>query len=280
MMSALVMTAQSASAWDLPLDVDVIKIYFNHNTGSEASDGITIQEDKTTIAAPEWYPAASKNEESAFLKSVNTPTVKAEFYANDIAQQGYYGVTVYADKKSGEGTWELSESSMTFSPGGGSGQVSFITDPNNDQDETVGKWTFTWEWKVTEVDEESVSPFSIGESTHTYYNTYASPSSPMDTTWVEVLDYACVWAQGEDTLAGAATEVAAGIYNNENLEYVKPAQYTGENGFNLTGFYLLFNPVIRMLIVTTVQIHSVSFQMQSVVQLKHYVVKGLLQPIR
>ena len=236
------MMAESVLAWSLPLDVDVVKIHFNHNTGSTSSDGITIQEDETTIVAPEWYPLSSKNEESAYLKTVTSPTVKAEFYANDIGQQGYSSVRIYAHASSG---WALSESNVTF-PGGGSGQVSFGTSASFPQASTVGKWTITWTWKVVKIDGGSVTPFSVGTSTHTFYNVLDTPEAPMTVPWVEVLDYACDWAQGETTEVNALTEITEGINamgdtdGDINYDVNGQAQYTSMinyEDFDLTDFF-------------------------------------------
>jgi hypothetical protein len=227
-----------ALEWDLPLDIDLIKVHFNHNIDSTASDGITIQKNKTVITSPEYYPAASKYDECAYLMSVTAPTVKAEFFAADWSQQLYSYVTIYADKSGGEGDWELAETNVAFASEP-SGQVSFNTNGSYPQASTVGKWSFTWSWYITKINGTPVdTPFVIGTSSHTYYNTYSTPNAPMTVPWVEVLNYSCEWAQGETTVVGAATDVAAGIYNAGNMEYDEEysAHYTDHEGFDLSGF--------------------------------------------
>jgi len=231
------MMAESVLAWSLPLDIDVVKIHFNHNAGSTSSDGITIQEDETTVTAPEWRPDISKNEECAYLKSVTTPTVKAEFASFDFASQGYSSITVYADATSG---WELSETNAYFASEG-SGLVSFNTNASYPQASTVGKWTVTWTWKVVKIDGGSVTPFSIGTSTHTFYNVLSTPTAPMAVPWVEVLDYACDWAQGETTAVNTASEVAKGIYTMGDQDGDIDYPDDGEADYSEGGFVTHFD---------------------------------------
>jgi hypothetical protein len=213
--AALFVCSHGAWAWDLPLDIDLIKVHFNHNTGSTASDGITIQKNKTTITAPEYYPAASKYDECAYLMSVTAPTVKAEFYAYDL-WQGYSNVSVITDSTD---VWRLSESTMTFQPNGASGMVSFNTDANFQQAGSVGKYPFSWSWMVTKIDGDPVTPSLIGKSGHVMYNVLDTPNAPMTVPWVEVLDYACAWAQGETTATGVAEEITKGIYDDLGFKY-------------------------------------------------------------
>ena len=54
---------------------------------------------------------------------------------------------------------------------------------------------------------------------HTIYVTLGDPSAPMAVPWVEVLDDACVWADGETTSSGALDELATDLYTNSGLEY-------------------------------------------------------------
>ena len=62
----------------------------------------------------------------------------------------------------------------------------------------------------------------------------------MNYPWVEVLDYACDWAQGETSVTGAATAVAAGVYDmddtNSNIEFHLSSDYIDIDGFYLSDF--------------------------------------------
>jgi hypothetical protein len=79
---------------------------------------------------------------------------------------------------------------------------------------------------VTKIDGDPVTPSLIGKSGHVMYNVLDTPNAPMDTTWVEVLDYACVWADDCSTEVQAATKVAESLYNNLGIVYDEDQQYT------------------------------------------------------
>ena len=217
------MMAESVLAWSLPLDVDVVKIHFNHNTGSTSSDGITIQEDETTITAPEWM--SSKNEESAYTVAVDDPTVKVEFYCSDT--QDFSSVQIYSYRTSGSSTWALDTETITFNPSGSSGTVSFDTKSNGKQPTTVGEYSVSWSWRVLYVDaSEQSPPIEIDTSSHTFYNVLSIPTAPMAVPWVEVLDYSCDWASGETTEVNVATEVAKTLYSDLGIDYQYSTRYT------------------------------------------------------
>ncbi len=71
------------------------------------------------------------------------------------------------------------------------------------------------------------------------YAVVATPTAPMATPWVPVLDYACKWATGATDAASATTALAKGLYNNGayngNIFYTDTPQ-DGEETFHLKNF--------------------------------------------
>ncbi len=165
--AALCVFAHGAWAWDLPLDIDLIKVHFNHNTGSTASDGINMSADfGTVIVAPEWDSTIGKNKACGYTLAVDDPVVKAEFFCSDM--QDFSSVKIYTYKTGGDGSWALDTTTVTFNPSGFSGQVSMNTKANGKQPNTVGKNSFAWSWRVLYVDQDELAPpYEIGRPIRT-----------------------------------------------------------------------------------------------------------------
>ena len=76
------------------------------------------------------------------------------------------------------------------------------------------------------------SPSSTG---NTLYAVVATPTAPMATPWVPVLDYACKWATGATDAASATTALANAEWNN--CTYSESAVYTDlSNDPNTNGY--------------------------------------------
>ena len=71
------------------------------------------------------------------------------------------------------------------------------------------------------------------------YALVATPTAPMATPWVPVLDYACQWATGATDAASATTALAKRLYDNGtynvNVYYTNMPQ-DGQETFQLKGF--------------------------------------------
>jgi hypothetical protein len=55
---------------------------------------------------------------------------------------------------------------------------------------------------------------STNSTSHTYYTLLAAPHAPMDEPWTSVLDYACSWANGQNTFTGATSAITQSLYSS------------------------------------------------------------------
>ena len=114
----------------------------------------------------------------------------------------------------------------------------------------INKLTTEWNWKYKIPAESSTK--EICKSKHKLYVTFDVPKNPMTMPWVDVLDYACQWAQGENDLTDISTTVRNGLNIIEDtdgdLDYNPSAFYCG--GFAAGSYILLLSDFLEDLKTT------------------------------
>lgn len=230
-----------------PPDVWIVEISFNYDSGSYNYDALTIKEDANNyVYVPEWY-IIYVNEEIAYIKNQTNRRIKAKFWLD---RTGGYRMGVYADKiGSGTGIGDVNEGEVHFDDSQLSNPKILTCDGSVPG--SLGERYFSWRWYATYIVEDWVEdpeyfnePLLIGDSgTHYYYTLLNAPQEPMDEPWIEVLDYACDWANGTLTGSSAADSVANSIFHNlgdtdGDIDYQTPAVYTDVThfGFELDDF--------------------------------------------
>lgn len=189
------MTQQAAYGYT----VSLVDIKFNHNTGSETSDGVTIRtKSGTTITAPEW--TSTRNEPVAFTMS-SSKTIKVKFSCTDADAQD---VPIWAEKTGGNRLGDIGSVLVDFS-GGSSGYVSF-TLSTSDVGSTIRQLgTVTWTWKYG-------SGYTMGTTgPHDIYTLYSAPTAPEADPRVHILGYACKWADGDANISTASRSILNGM---------------------------------------------------------------------
>lgn len=195
-----------------PYTISVYGIKFNHNTGSDSSDGITIKDSGgSTITAPEWD--SSTNDPVAYIRS-SAKTIQVRFSCTeDTVTQ----VSIWATKSSGNILGDISSQTVSFD-NGYSEYVSFDI-ASGDVPTTVAYGTVTWEWEWYPY--YGTFTGSMGYTgPHEIYVVNASPVSPESEPNVTILGYACDWADGESTGDGICISVFSdGFSNHYNYNY-------------------------------------------------------------
>ena len=169
------------------------EISFNFESGN-ANDAIQIKENAAnTISAPE-YIKDSKNENCAYIKSQGNRKIKVKFGSNNSNMNYLVKATVI----SGTGLGNICE---MFVAACDLNSTVFTIDLQGSVPGTVGKNTFTWKWEATAL--PVGSPYcpvtcTYVNTQHTFYTLFAIPLAPMTEPWTQVLDYACVWASGDN----------------------------------------------------------------------------------
>jgi len=194
--------------WDLPLNVEVYELSFNHNTSSASEDGITLKTNSGgLIGAPEFSGGGTTNNKFAYLKTTSNPTVKAKFYTTE---SGISSLTIFVLPNGGDPTWYLSSEDVSFSSATSdlatysSTGVSFTS---------MGTYFTDWVWRVSKVNGVQQTPtISIDGTYFDYYVVHQTPVSPMQEPWDWVLEKSCTWANGETTVPGCLTEITDGLY--------------------------------------------------------------------
>ena len=207
----------SAFCLPWPPELDVVYIKFNYTSGY-SYDALTIKRNNSTqIQVPEWYPAYSRNEPMAYIKSQSDCIIEAKFW---IDRSGFSDAGIYADM-SGQGIGDVPVQWVDFN------ETQYSTQPmecSGSVPSSVGIRSFSWDWYVTYIDDyEFEEPLWIGDTgDHEYYTLLAAPQAPMSVPWTDVLDYSCDWASGTTTSSSACTAILSNGFS---------AHYTwGEGG--------------------------------------------------
>ncbi len=226
--------ARISYGWDLPLNVEVYELSFNHDTSSTSSDGITVRSNGgALIQAPEFSGGGTTNNKFAYLKTTSNPTVKARFYTTE---SGITSLTIFVLPNGGDPTWYLSSEDVSFSSATSdlatytSTGVSFPS---------MGTYYTDWGWRVFKINGVQQTPtISIDGTYFDYYVVHQTPVAPMQEPWVGVLEKSCTWANGETTVSGIASEIADNLYSSGfNYEHIGGRrQYGSASEFYLSYF--------------------------------------------
>ncbi len=216
-------------------DIRVNSISFNYG----GSGAITLYDNVNgvNISAPEYLSANHIVKPVAWTMG-GSHTVEVEFQAVS---------TVSSAEIWAEGTLmnlNSSSSPVTVTFAGGTGTATFNV---NSLPSVIGKHEYFWNWKFKNLNGTSSATVEIGETgEHLLYTTYDIPNALMSQPWLQVIDKACIWANGESDRTAALTAVTVELNALDDLDgdidYVPGCQYTSFDEFstdivfNLTSF--------------------------------------------
>jgi len=217
------------------IEVAIDSIQFCY--GSSGSLDIRKDADEN-IPLPEYIAGpGGRNGPFAYIKSQQDRKIKVKFSSEDATT-----MTLIVDIRciTGYGPGEVVYKNL--------GQVNInnyieITLSDADVPNTIGKRTYTWEWKVYAIPVGSgCSYMSTFTTQHTYYTLLATPQAPMSEPWTDVLDYACVWAGGKSSQWDILKYITEGIYamgdTDGDIDYIVGSTYSPTyNSFLLTLFF-------------------------------------------
>lgn len=205
--------------WDYPGEVDITEIHFNYDVNSNTYDALTIKENSTTnIIAPEWI-TSSKNQEFAYIKSQTNRKIKVEFYHNQ-NKNTIFTMIIGGGTYAGTGFGSLPYTSVYF-PGNSTGYSNLTTFTFScSVPSSVRKDSVKFVWDVVAINGDNYA-YNIGiTGWHNYYTVLAAPTYPMQYPWVDVLDYACRWANGVSAEVSLVTKITQGAYNEFGNSHV------------------------------------------------------------
>ncbi|MDP2983675.1 MAG: hypothetical protein Q8O92_10150 [Candidatus Latescibacter sp.] len=228
---------QKASAWDLPLNIDIFQIQFNHTTDSSSSDAITIRKNNgsTIITAPEYNNLTNPvtREKFAYVRN-NDASVKAKFMASPFDCDS--SLTIDALAESSSSFYDVGPVAVWFNGSGISIEnpgnnpynlVTFSKTQGSSLPNSVGKKTGGLKWRVTKIGPNTLgTPIELGTTSHDYYTLLSAPDSfynyadnEAGIPWSDALDLACDWASGQSTKPGCISYLTSGLYNYQSLQY-------------------------------------------------------------
>jgi hypothetical protein len=207
-------------------EIRVNSISFNYS----GSGAVTIYDNiqKVNITAPEYYSAGHIIKQAAWTMG-GSHTVQV----NLKAVPSISTAQIWAE--TGLGGLNSSGSPVTVSFSGGDGTATFTVNSNPN---AIGKNLFYWNWKYKNVNGSSTSTSEMGATgEHILFTTYATPTAPMTTPWLEALEYSTNWASGQTTQAGVVSSLVNGIYNSGMIYDGGGHHTSGVTTFNLTGVF-------------------------------------------
>jgi hypothetical protein len=256
----------------MPLTLEALQ--FNHDPTAATHDALTIRRNATaTLPTPEWRRTISILPEDSLAAYAirdtlgNRLTIRGQFRRTDpnvtraevraVAPTDLRGVTddrlrraaLRSQSISGNVLGDVAATPITFLPSGESNFEPLELDNVPLWGAGVGVHTVTWVWQARLQPTEPWVDFAA--SAHRIYTLLQLPRAPWQQTpavdtntqlpWTEVLDYACQWAAGAQTLDDAATQVTRCAYalGPHLVEYDCPnggATHYAWPAFNCTAF--------------------------------------------
>ncbi len=212
-------------ALSYPSEVDVVWISFNYDQNSHTYDALSIKKDGSSgILEKEWGGYYSK---FAYIKNQTNRRIQVLFHHNQDTTQSY-SVVIKADVATGTGLGNGSKMVNFPSNNGGNSDVT-IFQLNGTLPNCVGEKHFLFTW-------DAVMPVQIHygyTGHHHYFVLLTEPKAPMAIPWVDVLNYACDWADGKSSSSTALEALTKGLYYNSGLVYGS-THYKKDNENNQT----------------------------------------------
>jgi hypothetical protein len=244
--SALLAVSQTGYSYNLPADLSIKAVYFNHNSSSSISDGVTINSGyNSVITAPEW--TVNDSSRFAYVKNADIG-VKATLWRGDAnITSAEIGISSYTGDSIG------SFSSLTYTFSGADTLTQLMSTSSGTVPSSVGKHNLRLWYCVYRVNGNVTSPIQISSTSHIYYTLLDTPKAPFDGSaynedtpviynqagpWVAVLDSACVWAKNCSTTVSAATCIADSLYWSKDTSSTRrELYYFYEEGEETPHFY-------------------------------------------
>lgn len=101
---------------------------------------------------------------------------------------------------------------------------------------TISKYDYYWNWTITAIpcNTSAYDANTVTQTTHhCCYVLIDEPQTPMDEPWIDVLDYACSWANGENNSSAIIQSLTSNLYNY-GVTYDGGQHYTSGYNLNLT----------------------------------------------
>lgn len=202
------LNAQAPSIWPT-------EISFNYEPGDNTNDALSITKNASTpISVPE-YVNGVRNEKCAYIIDQSNIKIKVKLSSNNSNMNYLVKATVI----SGTGIGNVCE--FFVAPCDLNSKV-FTLELAGTIPASIGVNTFTWEWEAMALPINSpycpIACTSVNTE-HTFYTLLSTPQAPMSTPWVDVLDKACVWANGQNTDSNVLTYLCNNLYTNSGLNY-------------------------------------------------------------
>lgn len=216
--------------------IEVVEIKFNHNTASFSNDALNVRQNLTgTVSISEWISGETnpKDSPAAFVGG-HSVKVQVKFKAN---RDGVY--PIYATG----GPFNLKITSVQIV--GGVSNPAWIEFETSKLPAAVKAIDVTWNWKRKVW---FIFSQSIDQSYHRFYILLDQPESPWKQSpypdnqnpWVEALEYACTWADGQGTTDGVIGRITEHINNGPYAyDQISGSTHYGTYGprqYNLTAF--------------------------------------------
>jgi hypothetical protein len=210
----------------VPIQVWPSEIQFNFEEGN-ANDAILVSTYNYPIYSAEW----SNNVQTyipAYIRNQTNRKISVSFSSN---YSGIAHLMLKLTVTSGEG---LGDICILFVPNYTIGNP-VVLDLAGAIPGTTGKKSFTWQWEIYGIPSDLTNFYPAWKTTntnHTYYTLFDIPKAPMLVPWVEVLEYACNWADGQNSDGDVLSEITSHLYYSGFI-YDQYFSYTSNNQFKL-----------------------------------------------
>lgn len=194
------------------LQVSPVEIYFNHEAG-HTRDAVTISDDGTAIVNdPEWEDWCGEKHKFAYIKSQANRSIKVQLSAGSYSGLMHLLIKVSYVSGHTDGIGTVCnlfvsnfniDSLLTLYPTGGFSA-------------SVGVHEFQWRWEIYAIPVNNSNYCAAWDTTYTshhFYTLLAAPQAPMAQPWESVLNYACFWANNQNSDIGVTTKVTNSLYN-------------------------------------------------------------------
>jgi hypothetical protein len=229
--------------------IQLEEISFNH-LGDRSSGSVTIQNEGQVITAPEWRRGTIKPEHSLVAYAINQQrnglTILARLSSPD---RSLTEIEVQAVADPNNVLGHIQGRTVTFNAGGQSEILRFSLPAPRFREFGVNVGTASWRWEYRVRSTDDWTRFD--ETTHRVYVLVDTPVEPWDDELprAEVLDLACVWANGAKNVDEAASSITRAVYALGDplavpplrlLRYQRTSTYA-QGTFNISGFLRLLS---------------------------------------